>query len=134
MQQNIPLRVVAATFQKEPQVLMSQPGQGLDKFEDLKNAEQYIISDEGAQTYLLWLAADYGFDVAKRVPYTFNPAPFIANPKSIQQGYVTSEPLAVEKEGEASSRTCSCSPTTASAPMRRRSRPCRTRSTRSRRW
>ena len=33
------------------------------------------------------------------MPYTFNPAPFIANPKSIQQGYVTSEPFAVEKEG-----------------------------------
>ncbi len=33
------------------------------------------------------------------MPYTFNPAPFIANPKSIQQGYVTSEPYAVEKEG-----------------------------------
>ena len=100
VQQNIPLRVVAADFQKEPQVLMSQPGQGLDKFEDLKNAEQYIIGDEGAQTYLLWLAVDYGFDVAKRVPYTFNPAPFIANPKSIQQGYVTSEPFAVEREGK----------------------------------
>ena len=99
VQQNIPLRVVAAIFQKEPQVLMSQPGQGLDKFEDLKNAEQYIIGDEGAQTFLLWLATDYGFDVGKRVPYTFNPAPFIANPKSIQQGYVTSEPFAVEKEG-----------------------------------
>jgi NitT/TauT family transport system substrate-binding protein len=100
VQQNIPLRVVAADFQKEPQVLMSQPGQGLDKFEDLKNAEQYIIGDEGAQTFLLWLATDYGFDVGKRVPYTFNPAPFIANPKSIQQGYVTSEPFAVEREGK----------------------------------
>ena len=33
------------------------------------------------------------------MPYTFNPAPFIANPKSVQQGYVTSEPFAVEKEG-----------------------------------
>jgi NitT/TauT family transport system substrate-binding protein len=99
VQQNIPMKVVAADFQKEPQVLMSQPGQGLDKFEDLKNAEQYIIGDEGAQTFLLWLAADHGFDVSKRVPYTFNPAPFIANKKSIQQGYVTSEPFAVEKQG-----------------------------------
>jgi NitT/TauT family transport system substrate-binding protein len=99
VQQNIPMKVVAAHFQKEPQVLMSHPGEGLDKFEDLKNAEQYILSDEGAQTYLLWLAVDYGFDVSKRVPYTFNPAPFIANKKSIQQGYVTSEPYAVEKEG-----------------------------------
>jgi NitT/TauT family transport system substrate-binding protein len=95
--QNIPLRVVAASFQKEPQVVMSHPGQGLDKWEDLPKAEQYIIGDEGAQSFLLWMATEYGFDVSKRVPYTFNPAPFIANPKSIQQGYVTSEPYAVEK-------------------------------------
>ncbi len=97
--QNIPLRVVAASFQKEPQVVMSHPGQGLDKWEDLPKAEQYIIGDEGAQSFLLWMATQYGFDVSKRVPYTFNAAPFIANKKSIQQGYVTSEPYAVEKEG-----------------------------------
>jgi NitT/TauT family transport system substrate-binding protein len=97
--QNIPLRVVAASFQKEPQVLMSHPGQGLDTWEDLPKAEQYMISDEGAQSYLLWLATEYGWDVSKRVPYTFNAAPFIANKKSLQQGYVTSEPFAIEKEG-----------------------------------
>jgi NitT/TauT family transport system substrate-binding protein len=97
--QNIPLRVVAASFQKEPQVVMSHPGEGLDKWEDLPKADQYMIADEGAQSFLLWMATEYGFDVAKRVPYTFNAAPFIANKKSIQQGYVTSEPYAVEKEG-----------------------------------
>lgn len=99
VQQNIPLRIVAANFQKEPQVVMSHPGQGLDKWEDLKNAEQYIIGDEGAQSFFQWMITDYGFDPAKRVPYTFNAAPFIANPKSIQQGYVTSEPFAVEQAG-----------------------------------
>jgi NitT/TauT family transport system substrate-binding protein len=99
VQQNIPLRVVAASFQKEPQVVMSHPGEGLDKWEDLKNAEQYIIGDEGFQSFFQWMATEFGFDPAKRVPYTFNPAPFIANKKSIQQGYVTSEPFAVEKEG-----------------------------------
>jgi NitT/TauT family transport system substrate-binding protein len=97
--ENIPLRVVAASFQKEPQVVMSHPGEGLDTWEDLPKAEQYIIGDEGAQSFLLWMAEAYGFDLSKRVPYTFNPAPFIANKKSIQQGYVTSEPFAVEKEG-----------------------------------
>ena len=99
VEQNIPLRVVAASFQKEPQVIMSHPGQGLDKWEDLPKAEQYILGDEGAQSYFLWMIGEFGFDAAKRVPYTFNPAPFIANPKSIQQGYITSEPYAVEKEG-----------------------------------
>ncbi|TIR44290.1 MAG: ABC transporter substrate-binding protein, partial [Mesorhizobium sp.] len=72
-------------------------GQGLDRWEDLKNADQYIIGDEGAQSYFQWMITEFGFDPVKRVPYTFNPAPFIANPKSIQQGYVTSEPFAVAK-------------------------------------
>ncbi|MDN2579281.1 ABC transporter substrate-binding protein [Aquibium sp. ELW1220] len=98
VEQNIPLRVVAASFQKEPQVLMSHPGQGLDTWDDLKKAEQYILGDEGFQSYFQWMITDFGFDASKRVPYTFNPAPFIANPKSVQQGYVTSEPFAVERE------------------------------------
>jgi NitT/TauT family transport system substrate-binding protein len=99
VKEGIPVRIVAASFQKEPQVLMSHPGQGLDTFESLKNAEQYILGDEGFQSYFQWMIAEFGFDASKRIPYTFNPAPFIANPKSVQQGYVTSEPFAVEKEG-----------------------------------
>ena len=99
VRQDIPVKVVAADFQKEPQVMMSHPGQGLDTFESLKNADQYIIGDEGFQSFFQWMEGSYGFDPAKRVPYTFNPAPFVANPKSIQQGYATSEPLAVEKQG-----------------------------------
>lgn len=99
VEQEIPLRVVAANFQKEPQVLMSHPGQGLDTWESLKEAEEYILGDEGFQSYFQWMISEFGFDASKRVPYTFNPAPFIANPKSVQQGYVTSEPFAIEREG-----------------------------------
>ncbi|ESY04689.1 MULTISPECIES: ABC transporter substrate-binding protein [unclassified Mesorhizobium] len=99
VQQGIPMRVVAADFQKDPQVIMSHPGQELDKWEDLKNADQYILGDEGVQTFFQWMVIELGFDAAKRVPYTYNTAPFLANKKSIQQGYVTSEPFAVKKEG-----------------------------------
>ena len=31
-------------------------------------------------------------------PYTFNPQPFLADKKSAMQGYVTSEPYAIEKQ------------------------------------
>ncbi len=97
--ENIPVKVIAASFQKEPQVLIAHPDQGFEKFEDLKNAEQYILGDQGFQSYFQWMIAEFGFDAAKRIPYTFNPAPFIANKKSVQQGYITSEPFAIEKEG-----------------------------------
>ena len=100
VQQNIPMRVVAAIFQKEPQVLMSHPGRASTSCEDLEEADQYFIGDEGAQTFFLWMKTELRLRATtKRMPYTFNPAPFIANKKSVQQGYVTSEPFAVEKEG-----------------------------------
>lgn len=99
VQQGIPMRVVAADFQKDPQVIMSHPGEGLDKWEDLKNADQYILGDEGVQTFFQWMVIELGFDASKRAPYTYNTAPFLTNKKSIQQGYVTSEPFAVKKEG-----------------------------------
>ncbi|MEO0679686.1 MAG: ABC transporter substrate-binding protein [Pseudomonadota bacterium] len=98
VEQGIPLKVVAAHFQKEPQVLLTHPG-AADSFEDLKNLDELLIGDGGFQSYYQWLISDYGFDAGKRVPYTYNPAPFLANPNSAQQGYITSEPYAIEQQG-----------------------------------
>ena len=39
-----------------------------------------------------------GFLDEQYKPYTFNPAPFIADKKSAQQGYLTSEPYEIEKQ------------------------------------
>ncbi|MEM8556198.1 MAG: ABC transporter substrate-binding protein [Pseudomonadota bacterium] len=98
VKEGIPLKVVAAHFQKEPQVLMTHPGKA-SSFEEVADLETMIIGDNGFQSYYQWLITDYGFDPAKRVPYTFNPAPFLANENSVQQGYITSEPFAIEREG-----------------------------------
>ena len=97
VRQNVPLIPVAAMFQKEPQVLMAHPGQGIEKFEDLKQLTLFI-SREGVASYFQWLKADYGFDERKVKPYTFNPQPFLADKRSAMQGYVTSEPYAIEKQ------------------------------------
>ena len=96
--QNIPVIAVAAMFQKEPQVLIAHPGQGIERFEDLKRLTLFI-SKEGMATYFPWLKADHGFDEAKVKPYTFNPQPFLTDKRSAMQGYVTSEPYAIEKTG-----------------------------------
>jgi NitT/TauT family transport system substrate-binding protein len=96
---NVPIVVVAAHFQKDPQMFMSHPGEGLDKWADLPNASQTIIGKEGLVTFYQWMESAYGFKEENVRPYTFNPGPFIADPHSIQQGYVTSEPFAVEREG-----------------------------------
>lgn len=97
VQQGIPLKVVAAHFQKEPQVLMTHPGK-VKSFEEIKDLDKLIIGDNGFASYYQWLITDFGFSAEKRVPYTFNPAPFIADENSAQQGYITSEPFAVERE------------------------------------
>ena len=94
--QNIPTVEVAALFQKDPQVLIAHPDQGIEKFEDLKNLTIFV-SQEGVATYYQWLKADYGFKDSQVKPYTFNPQPFLANKNSAMQGYVTSEPFAIEK-------------------------------------
>jgi len=88
---------VAAIFQKDPQVLIVHPDQGIEKFEDLKRLTLFV-SKEGIVTYFQWLKADFGFDESKVKPYTSNPQPFLADKKSAMQGYVTSEPYALEKE------------------------------------
>jgi NitT/TauT family transport system substrate-binding protein len=99
VEENIPTLVVAAHFQKDPQILMSHPGQGMDTFADLKTSNDIYISKEGVATFYQWLKTEHGFKEEQVKPYAFNPAPFIANKKAVQQGYVTSEPLAVKKAG-----------------------------------
>jgi NitT/TauT family transport system substrate-binding protein len=94
--QNVPTVEVAALFQKDPQVLIAHPDQGVEKFEDLKNLTLFI-SQEGIASYFQWLKADYGFKESQVRPYTSNPQPFLVNKKSAMQGYVTSEPFAIEK-------------------------------------
>ncbi|WP_371932465.1 ABC transporter substrate-binding protein [Pararhizobium sp. IMCC21322] len=97
-EQNIPVVVLASMFQKEPQVLISHPDQGFDTWESLKGAKLFL-GENGFQSYYKWMIAEHGFTVEQREPYTFNAAPFLADKKSAQQGYITSEPFAIEREG-----------------------------------
>lgn len=99
VEENIPTLVVAAHFQKDPQVILAHPDGGYETFQDLKKSNDILISKEGVATFYQWMKSEFGFKEEQVKPYTFNPAPFIANKKALQQGYVTSEPLAVEKAG-----------------------------------
>jgi NitT/TauT family transport system substrate-binding protein len=98
VEHNVPTLQVAALFQKDPQVLIAHPDVGVTKFADLKKLTLFV-SKEGMATYFQWLKADFGFKEDQVKPYTFNPQPFLADPHSAMQGYVTSEPFAVERQG-----------------------------------
>jgi NitT/TauT family transport system substrate-binding protein len=93
---NVPVVTVAAIFQKDPQVLLTHPESKIARLEDLKPLTLFV-SKEGISSYFQWLKSEYGFSEEKVRPYTFNPQPFLANKQSAMQGYVTSEPYAIEK-------------------------------------
>jgi len=95
---DIPYICIASIFQKDPQILMAHPGQGVDSLADMKG-RKVLISNDARTGYWLWLKQAYGFTDDMIEPYTFNPAPFIADKTKVQQGYLTSEPLAIEREG-----------------------------------
>lgn len=96
VEQNIPTVTVGAIFQKEPQVLIAHPDQGYEKFEDLKKSPAIFLSKDGLASYYQWMIAEFGFTEAQVKPYTFNPQPFLADKKSVMQGYLSSEPYAIE--------------------------------------
>ena len=93
---NVPVVSVAAIFQKDPQVFLTHPESRVTKIEDLKPLTLFV-SKEGMTGYFQWLKSEYGFNEKNVRPYTFNPQPFIATAQSAMQGYLTSEPFAVEK-------------------------------------
>lgn len=99
VEQGIPILDVAAIFQKDPQVLLAHPDAGVDKFEDLAKLKTILMSKDGYLTYFEWMKANFpGFKDEQYKPYTFNPAPFLADKDSAQQGYLSSEPYEIEKQ------------------------------------
>ncbi len=60
-ERNLPLVVVAAEFQKDPQIFMSHPGVGLDKWTDLPNASPAFVSAGGLYSFYAWMVKRWGF-------------------------------------------------------------------------
>ncbi len=89
---------VAASFQKDPQVLIGHPGV-VDKMQDLKG-KTLLISTGARTSYWPWLKTTYGLQESQVRPYTFNIQPFIADKNVVQQGYLSSEPYSIEKEAK----------------------------------
>jgi NitT/TauT family transport system substrate-binding protein len=97
---NVPVVVVAAIFQKDPQALMAHPGQGYENFASLKEAPTALIAKDGQFTWWQWLKVVHGFKDEALKPYNYNLGPFLAQPKAIQQGYSVAEPIYIEEQGK----------------------------------
>src|SRR5580704_3569415 len=98
VQNDVPAMAVAAIFQKEAGVLIAHPDAGIDSLADMKG-HPIAISRQTIDTWWRFLAEKYGFSDTQIRPYTFQIGPFLVDKNLVQQGYVTSEPFAVETEG-----------------------------------
>ena len=98
VQENIPIVAVAAIFQKDPSVLIAHPGQGNDSLGALKGKPIMIGSDTRIGSWI-FLKSKFGYTDDQIRPYTFSVAPFLADPKAVQQGYLSSEPFTIEMQG-----------------------------------
>jgi NitT/TauT family transport system substrate-binding protein len=92
----LPVTTVAAVFQKDPQVLIAH--EDVNSFEEMKG-KTILIAPSAAARLLAVAEAKYGFTDAQTRPYTFNIQPFVADKDTVQQGYLTSEPFAIQKAG-----------------------------------
>ena len=97
-EQGIAAVTVAAAFQKDPQVMIGHP-ENVKKMEDLKG-KTILISGDANTNFWPWLKATYGLADAQVRPYTFNIQPFVADKNVVQQGYLSSEPYAIEKQAK----------------------------------
>jgi len=99
-EQDVPVIEVAAIFQKDPQIIMAHPESGIKEFGDLGKLKSLFIGDDLYVTGFRWMTSAYpSIKDEQRKPYNYSVAPFLADKDSGQQGYVTSEPYSVKKEG-----------------------------------
>jgi len=94
--QGIDLVVVAAALQGSPQAFMFQEDVKVEKFEDLNGRTVFI---QPGITYWDFLKSKYDLSGAKEMTYTGQHVNFLADPESVTQAFLTSEPFFLAKEG-----------------------------------
>lgn len=94
---NAGAKAVMASFQKDPQVLITHPRSDVTSLEDMRGMP-IMVSDATISAFWVWLRSRFGFSDDQIRKYTFNLAPFLVDENAIQQGYLSSEPYSIEKE------------------------------------
>lgn len=97
VREGAPVKAVAAFFQKDPQVLIAHPDPALKSIADLAG-RPFLLAAASREAFWVWLKANYGFTDDQIRTYNFNSAPFLADPRAVQQGYLTSEPFSIAAE------------------------------------
>ncbi len=96
--ENLPFVAVAAIFQKDPSIIIAHPGMGNDSFLALKG-EPIMIGADTRSGWWNFVKQKFGYTDDQIRPYAFSLAPFLADKKAVQQGYLGSEPYLVKQQG-----------------------------------
>jgi len=92
------VKVVMASFQKDPQVLMVHPHVEASTITDLRGMPVFI-SDSAVATFWPWLKAKFEFEDSQIRKYTYSLAPWLVNKNTVQEGYLSSEPFTATENG-----------------------------------
>jgi len=91
----VPAKAVMASMQSDPQVLIAHPDAGVTTLADVKG-HPVLLADESITGFWAWLKAKYGFTDDQVRKYDSS-APFLADKRAVEEGYLTSEPYTIEK-------------------------------------
>ena len=82
-EQNVPVTAIAATFQKNPTVIIAHPG--VAKLEDLKG-KPIAVAAAANTTFWPWLKQRFGFTDDQKRPYAFSVQPFLVDREAVAAG------------------------------------------------
>lgn len=94
--QKVPVVALMAPIQHTPLCIMVHENSGISHLKDLKDVTLAITP---TSPQALYLGKTLPLTDVTIVPYGGSIAPFLANPKSAQQGYVFSEPFVAREKG-----------------------------------
>ena len=98
VRENLPAICISSIMQKDPQVLMTHEGNGINSWEDMRG-KPILVGAQGRTSYWPFLRRRFGFTDEQVRPYTFNLGPFLADRMAIQQAFISSEPYAAMQAG-----------------------------------
>jgi NitT/TauT family transport system substrate-binding protein len=93
--QNMPLMMVAATMQHDPQALMVHADSPVKTFQDLDG--RAVVGNVG-MAWFPYLEKKHGIKIERR-QNTYGLGEFLANPEIIQQCLITNEPFFAQQKG-----------------------------------
>lgn len=92
----IPAVATAAFFQKDPQTIAAHPGPAMHAPADLRG-HPIFIANASRNRFWLWAKARFGLTDRQLRPYAFSGLPFLLDPSSAQQGYITNDGYVIGK-------------------------------------